>query len=561
MQGASDDGDHRVSAWLRAPSVIGCALHELTRRAMDRQKSLISDISRYSAERFEEHLRDAPLLEVLSAGAVERVALAVVKALLVALMGAWKGVIEEFAVQMVRECPRCGESRKCRYRRDDPMKLAGLGFELDVGKPYVCCGNPACDAPGVSIVRLLTGLGSGASTPMLRLLAAHSAADRSYGETQKELATHPLGEEIERTKVRRLALQVEEDALKFAEVRRLESERALLRQTAPAQVVPLLELQADGGTVRTGHLRPIGEGEEGFGELTPKRGVPKQRRETHWREVITMDVRGPEETEARAQDVVVSVLAPDGEKSRRMLTAAERAGFSDETEMYGLGDLGSGLANAFDEAFVGSKFYWQADWKHTWDYIKNAAGVFRDEVDTETWMSAIRTAVRAHDEQKRDDLMDMAWDYREPTRAARKDKCPVHALETYLTNNWSRMKFDDMEALGRPIVSARAEAQVRDRIKRRFSGPGTWLLENIEGKAILRAMIADGSYGEFVTWFLDHHAYGEFQRALHERLKEAVAQHRMRRRTVELLCNPNATIATILEQLVLDAGEQEALAA
>jgi hypothetical protein len=102
------------------------------------------------------------------------------------------------------------------------MKLSGVGFEVEVGKPYVCCGNSDCDAIGVSVVRLLTGLNSGASTPLLKLLAAHPAADRSYHSAQKELATHPLGEEIERAKVRRLTLGVEKDALEFAEARRLE---------------------------------------------------------------------------------------------------------------------------------------------------------------------------------------------------------------------------------------------------------------------------------------------------------------------------------------------------
>jgi hypothetical protein len=41
---------------------------------------------------------------------------------------------------------------------------------------------------------------------------------------------------------------------------------------------------------------------------------------------------------------------------------------------------------------------------------------------------------------------------------------------------------------------AGAEAQVLDRTKARFSGAGTWLTENLEGKATLRAIIADGRW-------------------------------------------------------------------
>lgn len=85
------------------------------------------------------------------------------------------------------------------------------------------------------------------------------------------------------------------------------------------------------------------------------------------------------------------------------------------------------------------------------------------------------------------------------------DKCPVAALATYLSNNWKHMRHAKTKAAGLPIVSARAEAQVRDRTKDRFSVPGAWRLENLEPKATLRAIIAEGNWHSFRTALLRAH--------------------------------------------------------
>ena len=109
-------------------------------------------------------------------------------------------------------------------------------------------------------------------------------------------------------------------------------------------------------------------GEKGYGEKTASRGLPKRKRSTYFREVITMDIRGLGQVEPRGLDVMVPALSGKGERERRMLALAVRAGMGDNTEMYGLGDMGSGLAKAFGEAFHAHNPFWAADRKHTWDY-------------------------------------------------------------------------------------------------------------------------------------------------------------------------------------------------
>ena len=110
-------------------------------------------------------------------------------------------------------------------------------------------------------------------------------------------------------------------------------------------------------------------------------------------------------------------------------------------------------------------------------------------------------------------------------------KCPVEALATYLTNNWPHMRSKELKAAGLEFVSARAEAQVRDRTRDRFAVAGAWCEENIEPKATLRAIIAEGRWEAFRQDYLQH-CQTQFQRQLTERLEQAVGQGGLSRETV-----------------------------
>ena len=102
--------------------------------------------------------------------------------------------------------------------------------------------------------------------------------------------------------------------------------------------------EGDGGRVRTGELVACEPGDAGFGKTTPERGLPRRKRPTTWREMITIDVRKPGSDEPSALDVLVPVLAPPGERSRRMPAAASRSGPGDNTTVWAPGDEGCAVA-------------------------------------------------------------------------------------------------------------------------------------------------------------------------------------------------------------------------
>jgi hypothetical protein len=337
----------------------------------------LRDLADCVAARVDAHFMTQPAGQCISVQFVERLALEVGQAMSRAVAAVWASRIEELAVRWGQRCPVCGKPRKCLWRKAASMEVGLLQGNLSLGKPYLACVTPGCQGRGLSVVRLLTGLSSGDSSPVLKLEAARQAAATSYGKAQRALGDHPLGRHVDRAKLRRLSLEVEGAAMEFAEGRRVEATTRLEREGIQ-KGVPLLVMEGDGGKVRVGDLRPPRPDEPGYGKVTTVRELPRRRRETTYREVITLDARQLGEVEATALDVLVPVTAPEGERARRMLALAGRKGLGDNTEVYGLGDMGSGLAASFQEAFEGYQAAWHADKKHTWDYVAAAAAVIED---------------------------------------------------------------------------------------------------------------------------------------------------------------------------------------
>jgi len=85
---------------------------------------------------------------------------------------------------------------------------------------------------------------------------------------------------------------------------------------------------------------------------------------------------------------------------------------------------------------------------------------------------------------------------------------------------------------GLPFISARAESQVRDRTRRRFGGPATWLEENLAPKATLLSIILEGSGEKFAQWYRTNRT-AEFQDNYLSRWQRAFNEGRVTRKAFE----------------------------
>jgi hypothetical protein len=249
---------------------------------------------------------------------------------------------------------------------------------------------------------------------------------------------------------------------------------------------------------------------------------------------MIFDVREPGAVAASALDVMVPVHAPEGERARRMLALAARSDLGDDTEVVGLGDMGSSLPSAFAEAFVGHpKSRWYDDWHHVCDYIHKAGAVLVG-VDQEQWRGKVRDACWKRDERERDRLLRRAHKHRVAQLPAHLEKCPVAALATYLRNNWDHIRSAELKERGLEYVSARAESQVRDRIHVRYAVAGAWKSENLEGKATLRSIIDERRWADFRADYL-RRAADTFDEQLAARLVLANSEARLSHEQVAVI--------------------------
>ncbi len=482
---------------------------------------LLDEILDFVNEKTRTYLAELPLCEMASLTESQALGTAAAEAAGRAVFAAWSEVLVVAAKELGLDCPCCGRHRKCKTRPKAPLRITVLGMDIEVPKLYLECGH--CHAPGVSITVLLTGLSSGEASLQLKLNAAHFAAKHSYGEAQQDMAAH-YGQDIERTKLRRMALDVEKRAVDYAEAKRADALQKISGETRTTGVATLM-LEADGGMIRTGELIDLDPEDPGYGEET-KRGTPRRKRPTQYRELITMDAREPGETEPTTLDVLVPVGAPQGERSRRLLALAGRKGLGDNTSVKGLGDLGSGLPAAFDEAFISYQADFCADWKHICDYVGAARKVLWG-LDAETWAQQMKDAIWGREPDTKDKLLAKAHKHRLKDLPTDLDnKCPVRALSHYVKHNWHRMHSAQRKAEGLPFVSARAEAQVRDRSKKRFNVAGAWKLDNLEPKATLRAIIHEGDWEHFKRSELASEQ-SCFAQALQTRLQQAMTEGRL----------------------------------
>lgn len=492
------------------------------------EEQLTTKLRQHVKEDVQAYLHHVDLAQLASADWMEERARDIVQALSEEIYEAWTSALEAAAKELGGLCPGCGRPRKCKRRPKEQMEIRLLGIEVKVPKLYLECGH--CQAPGLSVTKVLTGLCSGDASMELKLMVAYSAAEHSYGKASQDHKAH-YGQEVERTAARRMALEVEGLAMEFAEQERA---KAVERVAGEAKTVGVeqLMMQGDGGSVRTGSLVPCEKGDEGYGKKTPKTNKPRRKRPTQKREVITLDVREPGQSIPKGLDVVVPCEAPQGQRAERMLALAARCGLGDNTQMLGLGDLGSRLPQSFDDAFVGFESIYSGDWKHICDYVEKVAAVL-DGPEIEQWGEKMRDAIWRCDKAQCDKLLRKAEKAKVKAEKAKvnervkdMERCPVHALSTYLSNNWKRLNAAQFKAMGVDYVSARAEAQVRERTKKRFSVPGAWRQENLEGKATLRAIIDEGSWARFKRWCRDR-SRNTFASLLLERITQAIGEGRL----------------------------------
>ena len=255
------------------------------------QRELTLDLIFVVKKHLQAYLASQPVTDWASLTTIQEIAQSSERATRECVYEVWKEELVQISEALGMTCPGCGKCRRRRWRSNAPMKLGMLGLELALPKLYLECNH--FGAPGVSIIKLLTGLKSGDSSEQQKLMAAYSSAEHSYRKASRDVEAYQ-GHAVERAKVRRMALEIEASAMEFAERSRKDVLSSMGEEGA-LEGPAVLILEGDGGKVRTGELEPCEPDDPGFGKKTPKWGIPRRKRPTHFRELITFDVREPGE--------------------------------------------------------------------------------------------------------------------------------------------------------------------------------------------------------------------------------------------------------------------------
>lgn len=121
---------------------------------------LIAELESIVKAKLQQHLAERPLLEAASLSWVQELALEAMRATSRAVFAAWNTWLLAMVQQLgLLTCPRCAKRRKLKLRTQAPMHIDVLGLSVQVPKPYLECAH--CAAPGLSVLKLLTGLSSG----------------------------------------------------------------------------------------------------------------------------------------------------------------------------------------------------------------------------------------------------------------------------------------------------------------------------------------------------------------------------------------------------------------
>jgi hypothetical protein len=339
---------------------------------------------------------------------------------------------------------------------------------------------------------------------------------RSFGDGAKEMKEQH-GQQVDRTRAERVTYQVAKEAQQYLAQRRQQEMQRVSSDERATQGVPTLTLTADGGAVPVGKLtRPPPQQAT---EFTPKRKLPKGKREQTNREVRLISVHPPEVVTERVVDIHVAPHDHPEFSGERMYAAALLAGFGDNTRMHAVFDMGTWIRTQYQEQFPQKEHTACCDIFHVDEYLGEAAHCLfpQDQGQRNDWRSSLHQWLKTSEH----DLVVQQLLAHVCRPGCRKDDhgdCQVKVAQRYLEHFGDYMDYARFIAQGLPIGSGEAEGSIRHWIRRRLDVPGVWREEHVQDMCALLTLKASGWWEEFWRW-RDQKDIDSFQLRMQGKLK------------------------------------------
>lgn len=211
----------------------------------------------------------------------------------------WAEVKAKQAQDQARICS-CGQRRQVHKLK--PFWWLSTFGRVELEVPQLRCPH---GHGGDQPFQRLTGLECRGKSAALQRVLTDFGAEKSFAQASKQLWEH-YGVELGPSSVRQVVRGQAQRAEALIQDERQEAIQSYEGQQHRPAGEPWLVVESDGSMVRTGALAPDPEG----GEVSPKRHLPKRRRQTQWREVRLSVVQVPGEEERQYAAVLGS--PPEG---------------------------------------------------------------------------------------------------------------------------------------------------------------------------------------------------------------------------------------------------------
>jgi len=371
-------------------------------------------------------------------------------------------------------CP-CGQRRRVKKRK--PFWWWSTFGQVVVAEPYlVCPRGHGSDRP----FQRLTGLQCRSKSRLFQRVVTDFGAEKSFAQASRQLQEH-YGVELHPSSVRQVVEAQARQAESFIAAHLQGAVSAYEQQTGFRRGEPWLVVESDGSMVRTGELVPAPEGGQ-----SPKRRLPKRRRQTQWREVRLSSVQRPGEGERRYG----AIMGPPSQVGEQMFALALLAGWGEDTWVHGVGDGAPWIAQQMAEVFPQHRYL--LDRYHLLEHLYAGASALPKTCP----LSAAEWVERQleHIDQGAVDTVIVGF----RSLAKRSQDHPLNQLARYLESQREHLDYAGARARGLPEGSGAVEGGHRHIIQARLKLPGTWWKEEtINPMLALRTLRANGWWEVF----------------------------------------------------------------
>lgn len=435
---------------------------------------VFQEILRKAKGELEEALRRGEGLEGWDADAFEQQMRVFTRRLGLELMQVWASGKATQAREQATYCC-CGRRRQVRERKRI-WWLTAFG-RVEVVERYLACPQGhGYDRP----FQRLSGVGCRSKSAALQRVLTDFGAEKSFAQASEQLREH-YGVHLDRSSVRQVVQKQAQRAEQFVAARHRSAVKSYQSRPGHWPGEEWLIVQSDGSMIRTGSLEPAPEGGE-----SPKRHLPKRRRQTEWREVRLSVVERPGD----GQRVYGAVMGSPARVGEQMFALATLMGWGDRTQVHGLGDGAPWIAQQIGEVFPSHRYL--LDRYHLLEHLYAGASSLPQDshMSPQEWVDRQLRAIDAGEVSKV--IAECRF------LAGQTPDHPLAQLGNYLGGQRNHLDYRAAQREGLPVGSGVVEGGHRHVIQSRLKLPGAWWdQQSVNPMLALRTLRVNGWWEAF----------------------------------------------------------------